>query len=150
MISEPKQLNLWFQSKKHDWNTPKYLFKQLDNEFHFELDPCSDNNNLNTRYYFTEKDNGLVQDWKKLRTFVNPPYGRELIKWVKKSYEESKKGSLVVMLIPARTNTNWFHDYILNNKNAETRFVRGRLCFEGATEKMPFPFVIVVLKETKK
>jgi phage N-6-adenine-methyltransferase len=145
-MSEKKQLFSWFNSNKFDWNTPRNLYNKLDEEFHFELDPCTTTNNLQTKHYFTKEDDGLKMDWLKLRTFVNPPYGRELIKWVKKCYEESNKGSLVVMLIPARTNTNWFHDYILDNPNAETRFIRGRLCFEGATEKMPFPFVIVIMR----
>src|SRR3990167_8480060 len=94
----------------------------LKEEFNFNFDPCP----LNS------KENGLIKEWG-TRTFVNPPYGREIGKWVKKSHEESFKGKIVVMLMPVRTDTNYFHDYILGK--AEIRFIKGRLKFKGFSKK---------------
>lgn len=101
-----------FSSKKDNWETPDWLFRKLNDEFRFSLDPCADENNHKCDKYFTKEEDGLTKDWGKDRVFCNPPYGRELAKWVKKCYEHSQKGGLAVMLIPARTDTKWFHDYI--------------------------------------
>jgi hypothetical protein len=105
-------------SNHNNWETPEKYYKELDSEFHFNFDPCP----LNS------KEDGLVKEWG-TSTFVNPPYGREIGKWVKKSYEESLKGKIVVMLMPVRTDTNYFHNYILGR--AEIRFIKGRLRFRG-------------------
>lgn len=120
--------DLMFSSKKEDWGTPENFFKELDAEFNFTLDPCADEFNHKCDKYYTKEDNGLLQDWEGETVFVNPPYGKELSKWVKKCYEESlKKNTVVVMLIPSRTDTKYFHDYIYHK--AEIRFIKGRLKF---------------------
>lgn len=135
---------LMFSSKTDLWSTPQDFFDKLDSEFKFNLDPCSTHENAKCEKYFTIEDNGLIKSWEGYNVFCNPPYGRELKKWVKKAYEESKKeNTKIVMLIPARTDTSYFHDYIYN-KAKEIRFVRGRLKFGQAKNSAPFPSMVVV------
>lgn len=140
-----------FSTGKDDWETPQWLFNQLDDEFHFTLDPCCTAENAKCRKYYTKAENGLEQDWKGETVFCNPPYsrgkkgapGQEA--WIKKCFEESKKaGTTCVMLLPARTDTKAFHTYIYGY--AEIRFIRGRLKFGGSTNSAPFPSMIVVFK----
>jgi len=78
------------------------------------------------------------------RVYCNCPYGREISKWVKKAYEENKKGVFVVMLLPARTDTKWFHDYIYNQH--EIRFIKGRLKFNDGKQSAPFPSMLVIMR----
>lgn len=130
-------------SNTNEWSTPRAFFASLDAEFHFNLDPCSTRENRKCAKFFTIEDDGLQQDWGGYRVFCNPPYGREIADWVRKCSEEAKKpGTLVVMLIPARTDTAYFHDYIYNHAR-EIRFVRGRLHFNEAGPA-PFPSMVVV------
>ena len=131
-----------FTSNTDLWATPQDFFDNLNEEFHFTLDPCANDYNHKCPTYFTRKQDGLKQDWKGYRVFCNPPYGREIGAWVKKCYDESQKGTLVVMLIPARTDTSYFHDYIYHK--AELRFVRGRIKFGNAKQGAPFPSMVVV------
>lgn len=134
-----------FSSRSDDWATPAATFNALDAEFHFNLDPCADDQNHKCELYFTKEIDGLSQNWGGYRVFCNPPYGREITKWVRKAYEEAhKENTLVVMLIPARTDTKWFHDYVYNR--AEIRFVKGRLTFGSATEHAPFPSLVVIYR----
>jgi len=134
-----------FSSKSDQWNTPRDLFEKLDAEFHFDLDPCADAENHKCERYFTKEDDGLQKPWGGSRVFCNPPYGRDIWKWVKKAYEEGhKENTIVVMLIPARTDTAYFHDYILHR--AEVRFVSGRLKFSNAINSAPFPSMIVIFR----
>lgn len=134
-----------FSSKKQDWATPQDFFDKLDAEFHFTLDPCADDQNHKCKKYFTEEQDGLNQDWSDERVFCNPPYGRDVQKWVKKCFDETHTGNcdLAVMLLHARTDTRWFHDYIYH-KADEVRFVKGRLKFGGQTVNAPFPSMVVV------
>lgn len=134
-------------SKTPEWATPQALFDELDKEFNFTLDPCATPENAKCRRYFTKEQNGLLQSWKGERVFCNPPYGREIGKWVKKCDKEAQGGALVVLLIPARTDTTYFHDYIY--KKHEVRFLRGRLSFNDLTERgkrAPFPSMVVVMR----
>lgn len=134
-----------FSSNSDDWHTPQELFDELDSEFHFNLDPCADDNNHKCDKYFTKEQDGLSQSWGGYNVFCNPPYGREIGKWVKKSYEESQKpNTQVVMLIPSRTDTKWFHDYIYGK--SEIRFIKGRLRFSNSKGNAPFPSMIVIMK----
>lgn len=134
-----------FSSTTDMWSTPQKFFDQLNQEFHFDLDPCATPDNAKCREYFTESDNGLLQDWSGHRIFCNPPYGRAIASWVRKCYEESRKpDTIVVMLIPARTDTSYFHDYIYNK--AEIRFIRGRLHFNESPQGAPFPSMVVVFR----
>ena len=135
-----------FSSNSNEWETPEHLFKELDNEFHFTLDPCCTHENAKCKKHYTIEEDGLKKSWGGETVFVNPPYGRQLGKWVKKSYEESRKeNTIVVMLIPSRTDTSYFHDYILDK--AETRFIRGRLRFGNATENAPFPSMVAIYRK---
>lgn len=137
-----------FSSNKEDWATPQDFFDRLNEEFHFTLDPSADDLNHKCSRYFTKRENGLLQDWGGERVYCNPPYGRKVGEWVKKAYEESLKGTLVVMLLPARTSNAWFHDYILNK--AEIRFIRGRLKFAGAENCAPFPSMVVIFNSKNR
>lgn len=134
-----------FSSTTDQWATPQKFFDELNKEFNFDLDPCATKENAKCRKYFTEQENGLLQDWNGHRVFCNPPYGRAIAEWVRKCYYESRKpDTLVVMLIPARTDTSYFHDYIYHK--AEIRFVRGRLHFNESPQGAPFPSMVVVYR----
>jgi len=128
-----------FSSNSDLWATPLDFFKQLDDEFHFTLDPCASPDNAKCSYYFTKKQNGLIQDWSGHRVFMNPPYGRSISAWVSKACLSS---ALVVCLLPARTDTKWFHNFILNK--AEIRFIPGRLKFGSSANSAPFPSMVVI------
>lgn len=133
-----------FSSKTDLWETPQSFYDELDKEFQFTLDPCATPENAKCEMFFTKEMNGLTKNWGGNRVFCNPPYGKEIGKWVKKAYEESKKNdTTVVMLIPARTDTAYFHDYIYH-KAKEIRFVKGRLKFGQSKNAAPFPSMVVV------
>ena len=132
-----------FSSKTDNWATPPELFKDLDNEFKFTLDPCASEENHKCAKYFTKEENGLLQDWGGQRVYCNPPYGRTVGNWVEKAAKESRKeNTIVVMLLPARTDTKWFHEYIYGR--ATIRFIRGRLKFGWSKNSAPFPSMIVI------
>jgi len=134
---------LMFSSKTDQWATPDDFFKKINEEFDFSLDPCADEFNHKCAKWFDKESNGLLQDWGGYRVFCNPPYGKEIIKWVRKAYYESHKdNTLVCMLIPARTDTRYFHDYI--EHRAEVRFIRGRLKFGNEKHPAPFPSMLVI------
>lgn len=135
-----------FSSKTDLWSTPQDLFDKLNDEFHFTLDPCANEENHKCDKYYSKEQDGLIQDWTNETVFCNPPYGKEIKKWVKKCYEESiNNGITIVMLIPARTDTSYFHDYIYH-KAKEIRFIRGRLKFGNSINSAPFPSMIVVFQ----
>ena len=134
-----------FSSRSEDWETPQEFFNMLDAEFHFTLDPCASAENHKCELYFTKEQNGLQESWGGDKVFCNPPYGRQIGKWVEKAYMESQKpDTTVVMLIPARTDTKWFHKFIYGK--AEIKFVKGRLKFGGADNNAPFPSMVVIFK----
>ena len=138
-----KQLGLMFSSATDEWATPQDFFDALNEEFHFTLDPASNEENHKCKTFFTKEQNGLACPWMGHTVFCNPPYGREIGKWVQKAWEEHEKnGNTIVMLLPARTDTRWFHEFIYGK--AEVRFVRGRLKFGNATNSAPFPNMVVV------
>lgn len=128
-----------FTSNKSDWETPPELFKVLDLEYHFTLDVCATAENAKCKNYITPEQDALAQTWTGV-CWMNPPYGRNIGLWVQKAYESSLGGATVVCLLPARTDTAWWHDYIL--PYAEITFIRGRLKFVGADNSAPFPSVI--------
>ena len=136
--------NINFSSKTDDWATPQDFFDQMDQEFNFTLDVAATPRNAKCRRYFTQSDDGLSKSWDKQTVWCNPPYGREIGLWVKKASETM--GGVVVMLIPARTDTKYFHQYIYNKKNVEIRFIKGRLKFGDSKNSAPFPSMIAVFK----
>lgn len=133
-----------FSSKKEDWETPKELFDKLNEKFKFTLDVASSEENKKCNKYYTKKEDGLLQNWDDEIVWCNPPYGKEIGKWVEKA---SKCRSLVVMLLPSRTDTRWFHDYIY--QKTEIYFIKGRLKFVGAKSSAPFPSMIVIFNRNK-
>ena len=143
----PKTLDVMYSSKSNEWATPLDFYKELDNEFHFNLDPCSDDTNYKCEKHFTLADDGLSQNWGGYRVFCNPPYS-DISKWVEKAFREGHKdNTIVVMLIPARTDTRYFHDYILHR--SEVRFVKGRLKFGDGKNSAPFPSMVVIFRGAK-
>ncbi len=136
-----------FSSVKHDWATPQDLFDTLHREYRFTTDAAASPHNAKLPCYFDRDADGLKQSWAGQRVWVNPPYGREIGKWVAKAAEEVKLGcELVVMLIPARTDTAWFHQYIYKQHHVEVQFIRGRLKFGGAKNSAPFPSMLVIFR----
>ena len=136
--------DLMFSSKTDLWYTPRDFYKKLNDIYNFTLDPCSDWKNNVCDLYYTEKEDWLVQDWK-WRVFCNPPYWRWLKNWIKKASEEIKKDhcELIVMLIPARTDTTYFHQYIYKKENVEIDFLKWRLKFWWSRNSAPFPSMLV-------
>lgn len=133
-----------FTSNSDEWATPSAIYEELNNEFNFNLDPCSSDDNFKCEKHFTKEDDGLSKNWGGYRVFCNPPYSN-ISEWVKKAWKESTKdNTLVVLLIPARTDTRYFHDYILNR--SEVRFIKGRLKFGYAKNSAPFPSMIVIFR----
>ena len=138
-----KGIKALLSSKSIEWATPQDFYDKLNSEFHFTLDPCANETNAKCNKYYTRSEDGLKQDWGGEIVFCNPPYGRELGEWVRKSRMESwKPNTKVVMLIPARTDTRWFHEHIYNK--AEIRFLKGRLKFGNSKASAPFPSMIVI------
>ena len=129
-------------SERMDWPTPRDYFATLHAEFAFTLDACASPENACLPRYFTERDEGLMRSWKGERVYMNPPYGRQLPKWILHAWNESGHAEVIVALIPARTDTSYWHDFIFGH--AEIRFLRGRLRFVGAKNVAPFPIAVVI------
>lgn len=127
-------------SNSDRWETPQKLFDELNQKYNFELDVCALPENAKCENYFTPEVDGLKQDWTGV-CWMNPPYGREIGKWMKKALESSRNGAIVVCLVPARTDTAWWHDYAMKG---EIEFIRGRLKFGNSKNSAPFPSAIVV------
>lgn len=133
-----------FSSNSDEWATPPEIFEQLDAEFHFNLDVCATDHNHKCANYFTKADDGLKKFLGGWRVFCNPPYS-QISSWVKKAYEESHKpGTVIVLLIPARTDTRYFQEYIYHR--AEIRFIKGRLKFGDSKNSAPFPSMLAIYR----
>ena len=130
-----------FSSKTDLWATPQDFFNTIDREFNFDVDVCAIPENAKCSHFFSPDDDGLSRKWVGV-CWMNPPYGREIGKWVKKAHESAKEGAVVVGLLPARTDTAWFHEYIYGK--AEIRFIRGRLKFGGCDNSAPFPSMTII------
>ena len=134
-----------FSSATDLWETPQDFFDALNREFRFGLDACATPENAKCENFFTQKQDGLSQNWGGYGTiWCNPPYGRKIGKWVQKAYNEAQNGTTTVMLLPARTDTKWFHDFIYGK--ADIRFIKGRLKFGGQNNSAPFPSMVVIFK----
>ena len=131
-------------SKDMTWATPQQWFDYLDLEFDFTLDPCCMHETAKCAKHYTPAENGLAQSWQDERVFMNPPYCRALGQWMQKAYEEARdNGALVVAFVPARVDTNWWHNYAIKG---EVRFPKGRVKFPGAKHVAPFPIAIVIFR----
>ena len=135
-----------FSCKSDLWTTPKSLFDELNYKYKFTLDPCATDDNALCDKYYTIKDNGLEQDWGGEIVFMNPPYGRKIGKWVEKAYKESLKGAVVVCLIPSRTDTRYWHNFIFPYAS-DIKFLKGRLKFGSGNAPAPFPSAIIEFKK---
>lgn len=129
-----------FSSATDLWATPDDFFAAVEREFPIETDVCALPENAKARRYFTPQQDGLTMPWHGV-CWMNPPYGRTIGKWVRKAYESAQDGATVVCLLPARTDTAWWHDYVMK---AEVRFIRGRLKFGGCKNSAPFPSALVI------
>lgn len=133
-----------FSSASSEWETPADFYEKLNDTFQFTLDPCSTPQTAKCDKYFTQEDDGLMQDWEGHKVFMNPPYGRGIDKWLKKAFDEGgKPHTTVVCLIPARTDTKYWHNYCM--KADEVYFVKGRLKFSDQGSA-PFPSAVVVFR----
>jgi phage N-6-adenine-methyltransferase len=136
-----------FASECVDWETPAELYAVLNAEFHFDLDPCANCQNAKCARYFTENDDGLLQPWTGI-VWVNPPYGRGIAHWLDKALLSANAGATVVCLVPARTDTRWWHRYCMSSD--EIRLLDRRLTFAGADNKATFPAAIVVFRPPRR
>lgn len=141
-----RRLEAMHSSRSVEWSTDPAVFAELNAEFGFDLDPCATPDNAKCSRFFTREDDGLGQQWTG-RVFMNPPYGREIWLWMRKAWKASQTtAELVVCLVPARTDTAWWHDFA---SRGEIRFVRGRLRFGGVTNSAPFPSAVVVFRNAR-
>jgi len=132
-----------FSSKSGEWETPQDLFGTLDKIFHFDLDVCATKNNTKCEQFFNLEDDSLKQSWEDKICWMNPPYGREIDDWVAKAFWEAREHSItVVALLPARTDTKWWHSFVMRAQ--QIWFIRGRVKFVGAKSSAPFPSCIVI------
>ena len=136
--------SVMFSSKRLDHGTPDDMFKQLNREFHFTLDVCANRSNAMVKKFLTKYDDGLRTPWTNQTCWMNPPYGREIPKWIEKAFHEAEKNNAtVVCLVPARTDTKWFWDYCIRG---EIRLIKGRLRFKGTSSSAPFPSMVVIFR----
>ena len=138
-----------FSTGQGEWGTPQHLFDHLHSIYRFTIDLAATAENAKLPRFYTKEQDSLAQDWTGERGFLNPPYGRGVGAWVKKAYESSRQpGTLIVMLLPSRTDVAWFHDYIADDPHVCVYWVRGRLKFEGGKSSAPFPSMVVVFGDT--
>ena len=135
-----------FSSKTGDWSTPQAFYDRLNWRFGpFTLDPAATADSTKCTKFYTEEEDGLLQSWAGHTVFVNPPYGRGIDKWIEKAYNESlNDNTKVVMLVPARPDTKYWHKYIM--MASEVHFIRGRLKFGDSDNSAPFPSAVVVFE----
>ena len=137
-----RAMSVHFSSRTDEWATPQILFDQLHAEFGFTLDPCATPENAKCPHFFTKAHDGLLQAWGGV-VFMNPPYGRVIKAWMKKAFESAQAGATVVCLVPARTDTSWWHDFAMKG---EIRFLRGRVKFGDGRNSAPFPSALVIFR----
>jgi len=135
-------MNVHFSSQTDMWATPQEFFDKYNKQYGFQADVCAIEENAKCNVWYSPEVDGLSQDWHGV-CWMNPPYGRGIIKWVRKAYESSLQGATVVCLLPARTDTAWWHDYCMKG---QIEFIRGRLKFGGSKNSAPFPSAIVIFK----
>ena len=134
-----------YSSNKPDWSTPNYLFDLLNTEFNFTIDVCANELNKKCNAFYSIEEDGLSKSWNGI-IWMNPPYGRGIDKWIEKAYKSSLDGCICVCLVPVRSDTKWWHKYVM--KASEIRFLTKRLSFEGSNNKAPFPAAIVIFKQS--
>ena len=135
--------DIHWSSKTDLWSTPQAFFDKYNATYEFTLDPCATPENAKCATYFTKEQDGLMQDWGTHTVWMNPPYGRTMPNWMQKAYESSLMGATVVCLVPARTDTKWWHDWAMKG---DIEFIKGRLKFGDAKDSAPFPSVVITFK----
>ncbi len=140
--------NVHFSSQSSDWETPSDFFNRLRGEFRFTLDVCATDENAKCTAYYTEEHNALTKRWYRAVAphcwaWMNPPYGREIKHWVQKAALQNALGLSIVCLLPARTDTKWFHDHVFGTCQ-ELRLVKGRLKFGSHRNSAPFPSMVAI------
>lgn len=135
-----------YSHKSDEWETPQDLFDKLNEKYHFDLDACATEQNAKCRRFFDKAQDGLRQSWGGYTVWCNPPYS-QIVDWVRKAAHEQRNGTTTVMLIPARTDTKWFHEYVYKKRGVSIQFIKGRLKFSGAMNSAPFPSMIVVFEK---
>ena len=135
-------MSVHFSSKTDNWATPQDFFDEWDKEFGFDLDVCASPDNAKCVKYFDVEEDGLKQKWEGI-CWMNPPYGRTIKQWMEKAYTSAEEGATVVCLVPARTDTVWWHDYAMKG---HVTFIKGRLKFGGSKNSAPFPSAVVVFR----
>lgn len=134
-----------FSSATDDWSTPVDFFREMDREFGFTLDVCASAENAKVSRFYTREEDGLLQPWDGV-CWLNPPYGETIGQWIERAYYAALDGVTVVCLVPARTDTAWWHDWAM--KATEIRYLRGRLKFGGGKNSAPFPSAVLVFRPT--
>ena len=138
-------MKVHYSSNSYEWETPQDLFDELNSEFRFDVDVCAIPQNAKCKKYFSPIQDGLLQEWNGV-CWMNPPYGSQINRWIKKAYISSLKGATVVCLIPSRTDTKWWHNYAMKG---EIRFIKGRVKFGGCKDSAPFPSAIIIFKSNE-
>lgn len=134
-----------YSSASAEWETPQELFEQLNKEFEFDVDVCATAENTKCKEFFSPQQDGLSKPWEGV-AWMNPPYGREICEWMHKAYDEAECGSgTIVCLVPAHTDTKWWHDWVM--KATEIRLIKGRLKFNDSKNSAPFPSAIVIFEK---
>lgn len=137
---------MWFMHQTVEWTTPRDQWEEWNAEFHFTVDVASTHENALCEKHYTIEEDGLTQDWSGEVVWANPPYGPPLAKWVEKAHNEMKLGAVIVMLIPARTDTRWWQKYISGDPSVEVKFLAGRLKFGNSKNSAPFPSALVIFR----
>lgn len=140
-------MSVHFSSKTDLWATPQDFFDRYNKQYNFTLDVCATPENAKCPKYLTVEDNGLLTHWHDNVCWMNPPYGREISRWMQKAYESSLLGATVVCLVPSRTDTHWWHTYAMKG---HIEFIKGRLKFGNAKNSAPFPSAVVTFKPYKR
>lgn len=135
-------MKVHYSSDSYEWSTPQEFFDKLNQEFNFTLDVCASESNAKCDSYFYKEIDGLKMKWEGV-CWMNPPYGRGIGEWIKKAYNSSQNGATVVCLVPSRTDTKWFHEYVMQG---EIRFIQGRLKFNQSKTPAPFPSMLVIFR----
>ena len=135
-----------FSSQTPEWATPQDLFDKLNSDYHFTLDVAATAENAKCKKFFTAEDDGLQKDWSSDVCWMNPPYGRGIIKWIAKAHDAWRSGATVVCLLPSRTDTRWFHKYCVHGR---VEFIAGRIKFGGSKCGAPFPSMLVHFDDTQ-
>ena len=138
--------NVLYSHKSDEWETPQDLFDKLNETYHFDLDASATEQNAKCHRFFDKAQDGLRQSWGGYTVWCNPPYS-QITDWVRKAAHEQWNGTTTVMLIPARTDTKWFHEYVYEKRGVSIQFIKGRLKFSGAMNSAPFPSMIVVFEK---